>query len=215
MDNGGKAPRILSVRAANGGAHLCLTLDVGEVGAGKEEITLLSARLECLPRVGVITAQQLELLRREGEISTAITVGLRLLSACGTSRLHLVQKLRARGISAECAALAVEELAAKGYLSEADGARREAERDLRKLWGDRRILSDLRAKGYGEDSLGEAMQLLSGENSAERCAKLIRKRRMKLPQNDGELRHLCATLSRYGYTLGEIRGALSRLSHNT
>ncbi|MBO5354759.1 MAG: RecX family transcriptional regulator [Clostridia bacterium] len=141
--------RICGMRAADGGAQLVVEIEQrkGEEVI-RETVALLTARLEGLPTVGEIGEEELLHLRREAEICDAIGAGMRSLGANGCSARYLAQKLRAKGFSADVAGEAVAELAEKGYLKEEEGALREAEKGIAKLWGDRRILADLQAKGY-------------------------------------------------------------------
>ena len=201
--------RICGMRAADGGAHLLIEIEVTEKGeTTRETLALLSARLSRLPRVGEIDAGTLEHLRREAAVSEAIGAGLRSLGANGCSAKHLVQKLRVRGVDADIAAEAVAELSEKGYLKEEEGAVREAEKGISKLWGDRRILADLSAKGYTGGALKYAAARLRTEDGAARCAMLMRKRRMAIPADDTAARKLFAALARYGYSPDEIKRAM-------
>ena len=205
--------RICTIRAAEGGARLLIEVVVEEQGEARRELlAILSARLERLPRVGPIDEEQYEVLKHEAAISDAIAAGLRALGANGSSRRHLCEKLCMRGIRREVAAIAGEELAEKGYLKEEEGALREAEKGLAKLWGDRRILADLSAKGYGGGALKYAAARLRSEDGAARCAQLISKRRMPIPTDAKEAQKLFAALTRYGYSAGEIRHAMEKLS---
>ena len=201
--------KIKDQRAADGGALILLTL---ETGAGEREVlTLFTSRLAAIPQIGAVNAAQLERLRREAAITAAMRAGLRMLSACGTSRRHLTEKLRARGYTADAANAAVDELAARSYLNEAEGALREAERGLSKLWGDRRILADLHAKGYGEGALERVRECLACEDAIVRCARLLRRLRVPMPSDTAELQRLLARLQRYGYTSAEAKRALRRV----
>ena len=198
---------IREVRAAEGGARLLVELV--ESGTGQAEwLSLLCARLSHAPVKGPVSPETVCDIRREAAVCGAISAGLRALGAAGCSPRHLVQKLRARGIAADVAAEAVDELAQKGYLKEEEGALREAEKGLAKLWGDRRILADLQAKGYGSGALQYAAARLRTEDGAARCAALLRKRRMPPLADEAQARKLLASLSRYGYTASEIRKAL-------
>lgn len=200
--------RILSVRAADGGAHLLVEIISGD--GARETLALMTARLTCLPQVGPLNAEAMAALRQEAEICSAIGAGLRCLGAGGSSKRRLVEKLRARGFDFDTASAATEALAAKGYLREEESALREAEKGMAKLWGDRRILADLSAKGYRGGALKYAEAALRAEDGAARCAMLIRKRRMAVPTDEGEARKLFAALVRYGYTPEEIKRALRK-----
>ncbi|MBR6727511.1 MAG: RecX family transcriptional regulator [Clostridia bacterium] len=203
--------RICGVRAADGGAHLLIDVEYLQDGEKKREhLALMTARLAHLPEVGAISAEGLAELRREAEVCAAIGAGLRCLGAGGSSKRRLVEKLRLRGFDFATANAATEELAEKGYLREEESALREAEKDLAKLWGDRRILSDLQAKGYNGGALQYAKARLRSEDSVARCAQLIRKRRMALPADEAEARKFFAALVRYGYSPEEIKKVLKK-----
>ena len=211
MQNNCDQLRICGMRAADGGAHLLIEVEtVTEQGKARESLALLSARLTHLPKIGPITEAELAELRREAEVCAAIGAGLRCLGAGGSSKRRLVEKLRLRGFDLETARTATEELAAKGYLREEESAVREAEKDLAKLWGDRRILSDLQAKGYNGGALQYARARLHTEDSVARCAQLMRKRHMARPADEAEARKLFAALTRYGYSPEEIKKALQK-----
>ena len=211
MNNTELQARICGVRAADGGAHLLIEVEIWEKGERKREVlTLLTARLEQIPQMGSLSLEALEALRREAEVCAAIGAGLRCLGAVGSSGKRLVEKLRTRGFDFEIATAATEVLTEKGYLREEEGAVREAERGLAKLWGDRRILADLTAKGYNGGALQYAKARLQAEDSVERCVLLLRKRRVKTPANEVEARKLFAALVRYGYTPAEIKKALQK-----
>ena len=197
--------RILEVRAVEGGARLLVKLEASDGECcERETLSLLCARLSRLPRIGAVNRETVQELRREAQICAAIEAGLRALGAAGASRRRLTEKLRVRGYDREIAATAVELLAEKGYLKEEEGAIREAEKGLAKLWGDRRILADLHAKGYGEEALCAVRELLAGKDGAARLVRLLEKRHFDTENTD----KLIAALMRYGYTRTEIRAAL-------
>ena len=201
--------RITRLRAADGGARLLVELSLEEGGVPQKEVlSLLCARLSRLPSVGEISPETVCELRHEAAICAAVSAGLRALGAGGSSRRHLTEKLCAKGYRREVAEVAVEELSQKGFLKEEEGALREAERGLLKLWGDRRILADLRAKGYTDEAIRYAVARLRDEDGAARCAALMRKRRLVMPEDAADQRRLLAALVRYGYTPQEIKGAL-------
>ena len=198
----------MAVRAADGGARLLLSIRCGEV---RESLSVLAARISRVPALGGISEEELQLYRAEAEIAEAVTAGLRALSAGGCSRRGLLLKLRRRGVSAEAAGVAVAELAARRLLCEEESALRAAEVCLAKLWGNRRIMMELRAKGYEGEALEAAEALLRREDGSARCARLIRKRRL-YPQSEEMLPKTVAALMRYGYTRGEIARALGRMT---
>ena len=211
MNNTELQARINGVRAADGGAHLLVEVVFLENGERRREtLTLLTARVGQMPQVGEISPGTLDDLRRESCVCAAIGAGLRCLGAGGSSARRLVEKLRTRGFDFDTATAATEVLAEKGYLREEESALREAERGMAKLWGDRRILADLSAKGYSGSALQYAKARLQAEDGVERCVKLLRKRRVKFPADESEARKLFAALVRYGYTPTEIKKALQK-----
>lgn len=200
--------RILSLRAAGGGARLLVDIETLEQGAPKREtLSLFSSRISRLPKVGAIDAAKLSELRREAECAKALECGMRVLAFGRCSRKRLAEKLRARGFGHDAVDVAVKELAERGYLQESDGALREAERALSKLWGDRRILMELHAKGYPEEALDAVRERLQEEDELARCRTLVRCRIGKV-QDPAEIRHAVGFLSRYGYPNDMIRTVL-------
>ena len=201
---------ITGMHATDGGARLTLYITGSdEAGApAYETLTVLSARLSALPTIGPASADTVAFLRQEHEVCLGVGQGLRVLSAGDTSRGMLLRKLRMRGIPAAAAREALEELSSRGYLDEKRAARREAERGVDKLWGDRRILSDLSAKGFGREALADVAAFLEEEDGAMRCAALLRKKRVALSADPHAQQKLFASLARYGYSAGEIKAAL-------
>jgi SOS response regulatory protein OraA/RecX len=199
---------ILNVRAADGGARLVLTLVCeGATEKTRETLCVLTSRMPSVPQKGVVDGETLVFLRREHALCAALATALRSLASGGGSRLQLQQKLCAKGVARDVAKDAVQILCEKGYLDERENALAAAESDLRKLWGDRRILADLRAKGYGEEAISAARELLAQKDSVARLVRLLQKRRMDAENPD----KLIAALMRYGYTRTEIRTALKEI----
>ncbi len=196
---------ILSVRAADGGARLVLALE-SERGGEKtrETLTVLTARVGCVPQKGAVDAETLAFLRREHALCAALATGLRSLSAGGGSCVQLRQRLCHKGVARDVAEDAVRELCEKGYLNEQNSALAAVESGVRKLWGDRRILADLGAKGYGAEAILAARALLESKDAAARCARLLQKRGFDRENAEKTV----AALLRYGYTRTQIRAAL-------
>ena len=197
------------MRAADGGARLLLMIRVeSESGKRDEALSVFTARLYATPRLGALSEEEYLFFARESEMTKAMDMGLRFLGAGSASCLQLMTKMRQRGIKKEVAEAAVEALLARGCLFEQEGAFTEAQKGLKKLWGDRRILADVRAKGYGEEAIAGVVALLRSENAPLRCKKLIKKRHMVLPTEDRAVARFVASLVRYGYTVSEIKQAL-------
>lgn len=201
--------RLTEIRAADGGAVLCFTV---EYSNGRElvrkPLCAFSARLSRLPVVGALDAARFEELCHEDEVYRAICTGLRALAGSDPSAAQLRHKLRASGNSAEVTEEAIQVLEERGYINEVRGALCACERELKKLRGDRRILAELRAKGYGDEGLAAVRERLAEQDAVERCRALLRKKRIKVPEEQREMQKLIAALVRYGYAAGEIRAAL-------
>ena len=203
--------KITGMRAAQGGAHLTLYIS-GSDEAGTPAyltLTVLSSRLTHLPVPGPIDPETVSLLQKEHEVCGAVTYGLRALAAADLSAGMLVHRLRLRGVPAAAAKEAAQELAERGYLNEKRAALGETERGIFKLWGDRRILAELASKGFGQAALDAAAERLAEEDGGQRCATLLRKKRVSLPADPRGQQKLFASLARYGYSSGEIKAALT------
>lgn len=202
--------RLCSLRAADGGARLVLHIEI-TTDTGVERLTLspLVSGLDSLPTVGELTEEALDFLREESDFANALVKGYRYLGASDRSPSALVKRLRAAGVSQVLAGRVVEQLLLSGMLNESEGAVREAERALAKLWGDRRICAALREKGYSAQAIAAAVAFLQEQDSVARCVRLIKKRRMALPQNEQEAARFAAALVRYGYTGSEMKAAMT------
>lgn len=201
------------MRASDGGARLLLHIKISQGDEVRQEIlAVFAARLSHVPQCGALGEDEYEDLVAESKMTGALDMGLRLLGAGAVSQQRLIQKMRQRGVGKEIAAAAAAELFARGYADEAAGALREAEKGIGKLWGDRRILLDVRAKGYGEASLAAVKKFLLTQNAVKRCEKLITRRHMTLPSGEAERSRFVASLVRYGYTVREIKQALDQKS---
>ena len=203
---------ISHLRAADGGARLILGIERTRAGeTEKETLTVFSARFSRAIRAGEITEEEYEKFRHEADYCEAVGVAMRSVGAGAESRARLLQKLRMRGIAPDIAEGAADELARRGYLNEIAGAVREAERGIAKYWGDRRILADLRAKGYPETAREAAKKRLAEENPEARLQELLRRRHTRPPQDEKEAAKLFAALTRYGYEPAQIKAACHRL----
>lgn len=195
------------MRAAAGGARLVLTVELEAGGEARtERLAILSARLEKLPQLGELDGDTYAALLHEAAVSDAIERGLRCLGAAGASHAALAVKLCRRGIAQDVAKQAVGELARLGYLDEVRGAESEVRKGIAKRWGDRRIMADLRAKGYGNKALTVARELLAEEGEQARLAALLLKK--PRPRDERERARLAASLVRYGYDASAVERML-------
>ena len=133
---------------------------------------------------------------------------LAMLTFGRCSERRLVQKLRAKGVDLSVARETAALLSEEGYLDGGADALREAERDLQKLWGERRIRADLHAKGYDTEAIDEALSSLKEEyDFTELCADRIQKNFGTLSKDPHERQKQIASLERAGFSLSEIRRA--------
>lgn len=209
---------VTSLAARNGGEEILVTVRLSD-GEHEElrRFALTTAQYaELKPQKGEITEAQFDALEEAAEIGSAIRKGSGILAFGANSKRTLVQKLRRRGFDEEHATAAAEYLAEHKCLDESSDARREAELCLKKLWGRRRILEHLCARGYGRRALADVAELLDGVDFGEQCRRLTEKRFPGKPDTPKERQKRFAALTRYGYTPDEIRasGALDGLDED-
>ncbi len=134
---------------------------------------------------------------------------LNIISFGANTSRGLMIKLRRRGIDEESARMAVGILCEKGYLNEQEDLSREIERCIRKKWGRGRIMAHLRAKGYEDEVLSEADDAFSEVNFGNLCLEILCDKCDEIPSDPKEKQKLIASLSRYGYSMSEIKYAFS------
>jgi SOS response regulatory protein OraA/RecX len=137
--------------------------------------------------------------------------GENLLSYGANSVQMLTGKLMRRGFSKENATRAAEKLQSMGLIDEAGDLRREVEKCLRKLWGAKRIRGHLWGRGFGAEAMDGLEAILSEVDFVSNCKMMIQKHYGAIPKEQGEQRKMVASLTRYGYSLGEIKEALQLL----
>ena len=161
-------------------------------------------------RRGEISKELFDQLENESKECAAYRRGVGILAYGANSRRALERKLRQKGFDGESAHSAVEKLNSDGYINETEDAVRLAESCVRKLWGERRILAHLREKGYGSEATEAAKEALSEVDFTANCRKLTEKKYGSLPKEKTDAEKIIAALVRYGYTLSQIKNALSR-----
>ena len=222
--------RILSITSCRGGEEIALRIELredayshgrffGEEGRPRSEVRELSLLIdkytELRPSKGEIDEAFFEQLVMAAEFSAAVTAGAKMLAFGANTKRGLAQKLVQKGYAREAAVEAAAYLAGKGYISETRDARREAENQVKKLRGRNRVVAALREKGFDDDALGAASDYLDTVDFVERCATLIQKRYDGLLADADSRRKLAASLMRNGYTMREIREAMSTLAANS
>lgn len=81
----------------------------------------------------------------------------KILAAGDNTRAALLRKLKERGFSAPAAEAAVERLSAEGYLPEEEMLLRQLAIYAKRLWGPKRFLPALLAKGFSRDAIRTAL----------------------------------------------------------
>ena len=161
---------------------------------------------------GEISQIDYENIEAASEVCTAYLRAMNILSFGSNTASTLILKLRRRGVGNDAAREAVEMLRIQGYINEDEDLKREIERCIRKLWGNRRIMAHLHQKGYDDEVLSAAEDELSEIDFGELCLERLENKCDEIPADVKERQKLIASLARYGYTMGEIKFAFSNFS---
>lgn len=164
---------------------------------------------------GECSRELYDTLEREAEIYTAYRRGLAILGYGACSKRMLTSKLISKGLDRSIAGIAVEKIESRGYIAEDASARREAERCAAKLWGESRIRAHLNSKGYGKDAVDDAMFSLedAGVDFEENCVRLVESKCKCIPTDKLAMQKLIASISRYGYSLSEVKNAINTVAN--
>lgn len=153
-----------------------------------------------------------EKIQEYSEISCAYFKACRLLGYSACSIAGLRRKLREKGFSAEASHIAVNMVCDMGLIDEEAFATREAELCLDKYWGERRIISKLREKGFGAAAISSVSDFLLFYDFNKRCLHTARKRFGKKPLGREDFSRAYGCLARLGYSGSQINYALKILS---
>ena len=205
--------------AASGNDDIAVSLEIREGEQIQRERFVVSAEVYASLGIskGVCDRELYDLLEGEARICAAYKRGLYILGYGSCSMRAMVSKLVAKGFDKTDASVAVERLESRGLLVEESNARREAERCAAKLWGETRIASHLRSKGYSGESVKDALFALedNGVDFEANCLKLVESKCHggALPSERSELQKLIASVMRYGYSSCEVKHALSQIAN--
>ncbi len=204
---------IRALRAQHDGAEMLvqLLLENGEHQEQKSLVITTEQYCEFNLTRGPISEETYEKIEEAAELCRALRSGESLLSYGANSVQALTRKLIGKGYGREVAAHAAERLAGYGLIDEERDMKREVEKCLRKLWGAKRISAHLWSKGYAAETMQGFSDLLTDVDFAQSCAALIQKHYGEIPTDADEHRRMIASLSRYGYSIGEIREAIRLL----
>ena len=205
---------IRALRAQHEGAEMLvqLLLENGEHQEQKSLVITTEQYCEFNLTRGPITEETYEKIEEAAELCRALRSGESLLSYGANSVQALTRKLVGKGYKREVAAEAAERLAGYGFIDEARDMKREVEKCLRKLWGSKRISAHLWSRGYATETMQCLSDLLEDVDFSQNCALLIQKHYGEVPTDPDEHRRMIASLSRYGYSIGEIREAIRLLN---
>lgn len=204
---------VRALRAQHEGAEMLvqLLLENGEHQEQKSLVITTEQYCEFNLTRGQISEELYEQIEEAAELCRALRSGESLLSYGANSVQALTRKLVGKGYNREVAAQAAERLAGYGLIDEERDMQREVEKCLRKLWGSKRISAHLWSKGYAAETMQGLPTLLEDVDFSQNCAALIKKHYGEVPTDADENRRMIASLSRYGYSIGEIRDAIRLL----
>ena len=210
-----RAPMKITVRALQSqhdGAEVQVQvlLENGEHREQRSLLLTMEQYCELRPAKGQISEELYDRMEAASELCRALRSGENLLSYGSNSVQMLTRKLMQRGYSREVAMSAAERLASIGLIDEGRDLRREVEKCLRKLWGQKRISAHLWSRGFAGDTLSHLPELLSEVDFVAGCEALIRKHYGDVPSQPEEQKRMIASLARYGYSLSEIRAAMEK-----
>ena len=204
---------IRALRAQHEGAEMLvqLLLENGEHQEQKSLVITTEQYCDFNLTRGPISEETYEKIEEAAELCRALRSGESLLSYGANSVQALTRKLIGKGYNREVAAQAAERLAGYGLIDEERDMQREVEKCLRKLWGSKRISAHLWSKGYATETMQVLPSLLADVDFSQNCAALIKKHYGSVPSDADDHRRMIASLSRYGYSIGEIREAIHSL----
>lgn len=205
---------VLRLTSQNAGSEVSvrLSLENGEHREQKSLLITMEQYCELQVQKGEITEETYDAIEAASKLCMALRAGENLLSYGANSVQRLTGKLIQRGYSREIATAAAEKLCEMGLIDECADVRREVEKCLGKLWGAKRIQAHLWSRGFASESLSDLPTLLAEVDFTSNCARMIEKHYGSVPTDRDELRRMMASLSRYGYSIGEIRAAIRMLN---
>lgn len=208
--------KVVSVREADGGGAVLLSVEISAEGGKSEsrELMLTAAqyRERRLRRGDTLSPDEFDALEALSETARAARRGAGILSYGANSRAALRRKLILKGFSREAAEAAVEILDGMGLIDEKNAALREAERCAAQCRGRKYIEARLYSLGYRGEATAAAEKYLDGVDFAALCAgEIERKYGGGLPAEPYERDRAVASLMRRGFSVSDIRDAVKTL----
>ena len=185
-------------RAGKDALLLTVALDAG----GERVLTVPAALYERIGSPGAgdaLSDTAFSELSFEAEYLSACRFAIRILEYGDNNARALRGKLIRKGISREAVQAAVEKMVSLGYIREGEQARRLAVGYARRnLWGKRKIVSALTAKGYSREDAENAVRGAEDEGEIDflDVKRTLVKRCRSRGMDDEKIR---ATLWRYGF----------------
>ena len=198
-------------------ADRCFEVRIEVNGGGECEryefllLAELSERLEL--SIGAIEGELMPEIEYFSEVTKAYFSACSSFAYAPSSLKGLERKLIQKGLGADVAREAIEFISSRNIVDEADVAVRRLELMVKKLWGRTRITLKLREEGFGAEALVAAEEFLKAVDFATNCALLIEKKFGCVPRDRDEREKMISSLSRYGYSLSEIKKAISLLKN--
>ncbi len=195
--------------------NLCcikIVISQGENSDIREFVIFTSQKNDLHLSQGEISTEQFAIIEHATKVCEAAKRGAMILSYTRNSAYMLKQKLYRKGFDREIANEAVLYLDEKGYINESDDVEREAQNCVNKLWGKRKIVSHLYAKGYSGEAIRCADDFIQTVDFEETCLKLLKKKYKAPPETPYERDKIIACLMRCGYNSSDIKQALIRFS---
>ena len=166
---------------------------------------------------GDISEEQLEALREDSALRRAKSYALYLIGIKDYTELQLRRKLREKGHSEKAAQIAAR-MVELGLVNDEIYARRMArECRLHKLYGRRRVVQELCAKGVDREIAARAADEVDESekiNDLQQAIALLEKKRYNISNSEQERRRAGDLLLRYGYGWDVIRQALRAASED-
>ncbi len=202
---------IRSIARVENEPYLSLTVEISSGDRREKRVLIIpdGIYIELKLEKGGIDTELFDKLESEAKRCAAYRRGLSILGYGANSERALSRKLIRKGFDKESAQAAAAALRSEGSINEERDAEREAEACLGKCWGERRIISRLYEKGYSGEAIDAARATLEAVDFSELCAELIKKRYRPFPTEQRAREKAIASLMRYGYTLSQIRRALT------
>ena len=198
--------------ASSGGNVIEIDIEIsnGENSERKVFRLLSSQYVRMKLSKGKISFGEYEEIEYASAVCDAYLKALNILSFGANTAHTLILKLKRRGVKEQIAREAVEMLRVQGYINEDEELKREIERCLRKKWGSRRIIAHLYQKGYDDEALSASDDAFAEIDFGELCLELLEGKCDELPSDPRERQKLVSSLARYGYSMSEIKYALSK-----